>query len=101
MLSLIVFGIIALITIVFLLSFNIKTISRPEKAALQIDKQSELPVDSDSVSSSVLSDEQYRQALRKFHLSLGEKPLSTSINRLNDTAYRTAVRSMKNQTKKD
>jgi len=92
-----------------------------KKAGLRIDKQSELPVNSDTISQPVLSesqqphkstnasekkvprlsDEQYRGALRQFHSSQEEKPISTSINRLNDTAYRTAVRSMKNQTKKD
>ena len=120
MLSLIIFGIVALIVIVFLLIFNIKAISRPEKEELQIYRQSELPVNSATVPQAELlenrqlrksthesdkeipqmSDEQYRRALRQVQ-SQGKKPTTTSMNRLNDTAYRTAARSMKNQTNKD
>lgn len=114
MASLILFGIIALIVIVFLLSFNIKTISRPEKVKPEIDKPKELPVNRVTIPQSEglenqkprenakrvdnklprISDDQYRQALRKFDSSPENKSAIISQNRFNDSAYRNAARSI-------
>lgn len=126
MLSLIVFGIIAVIVIVFLLNINIRAMSRSENAESQVNKQSEMPLSNTAIPRSEMlenqlpestgewpvelpqipklpqmSDEQYRQALRQFHSSQSVKPAPTSGDKLNDTAYRSALRSIQNQTKKD
>ncbi|EGW37286.1 hypothetical protein [Desulfosporosinus sp. OT] len=122
MVSLIVFGVIALIVIVFLLSFNVKIMSKPEKTALPKNKPSEMSViNNPSVTEAEvlenkqllnstnesdkrvpqMSDEQYRRALRQFQASQREGLITTPKNRLNDTAYRSAIRSIKNQAKRD
>ncbi|WP_068962924.1 hypothetical protein [Desulfosporosinus sp. BG] len=122
MVSLIVFGIIALIVIVFLLSFNVKIMSKAEKVALPINKPSEMSVlnnpsvpeaeelENKQLSNSTnesnkrvpqMSDEQYRRALRQFQASQREEPITAPQNMLNDTAYRSAIRSIKNQAKRD
>jgi|GEM_PF-5637839 hypothetical protein len=124
MASLIVFGVIAVIVIVFLLSFNIKTVSKPGKKGLELDKPRELPVNmatnpqlelpenqklrekedtegAKEISNRLprMSDNQYRQALRHIELKQEKKPTEISQNRLNDLAYRNAARSIYKKSK--
>jgi hypothetical protein len=112
MISLIGFGIIALIAVTLLLTFNIRSLNRTEKAknshpetmatlketkdtivekpSVQ-DEVSYIPHTKD-ISLNSISDQQYRNTLRQYQLK--EKP-NSSTKRQSDDEYRAALRSMK------
>ena len=110
MASLIVFGVVALIVIVFLLSFNVKSVSKNEKKDLKGNQrenvkdylQKDRPEDKLTVSQALpekhqnqllrMSDDQYRQALKQMNTGQGQRPTTLSPNRLDDSAYRSAAR---------
>lgn len=108
MAAIIVFGVIALIVIVSLLSFNIKTVSRTEKTELKTKAQQsersekqEIKEDNNKMNNklSPMSDVQYRKALREFNSGQGKRSTVVSQNRLNDSAFRTAARSINKKSK--
>jgi cell division protein FtsN len=111
MISLIVFGIIALIAVTLLLTFNIRSFNRTEiknnhpetKVTVKETKDTIAEKPSDQVSYipqdinlNSMSDQQYRNTLRQYHL---RDKTNSSPKRHSDDEYRAALRSMKSSKK--
>ncbi|WP_407308512.1 hypothetical protein [Desulfosporosinus sp. SB140] len=114
MLSLIAFGIIALIVVALLLTFNIRSFNRTEtvqtihpedKAAANeprldiehkaFDKNQEEPILDKKDPVLNLSDQEYRNTLRQYHVQKKSGSPVSSTAKHTDKEYRAALRSMR------
>lgn len=111
MLPLIAFGIIALIIVIFLVTFNVRSLSRTESAKeahsekthnlpsdkpiTQIEEGQNNPEPTSSKKDSgkfLMSDEQYRNTVRQFRAQQNVK--TSSLPKQSDKEYRSALRSI-------
>ena len=105
MISIIIFGVIAVIVVVLLLTYNVRSFGRGQPTPPKADHSSERkPIEKQlEVSPSPLKveskdehmlDKDYRKSLRQFKAQASAKSLEPSQPSLNDKEYRSALRSI-------